>query len=190
MPVTEYLERNARLYPDEVALVELNPDEPDTRRTSWKEFELIQPSRFEPYRREITWSVFDEKAIRFANMLIGRGIKKGDKVAILMYNCLEWLPIYFGVLKTGAIAVPFNFRYDAEEILYCAELAEVDMIVFDPAFIGRIETNAERLSKGRLLIYVGDNCPEFAESYHQLVADFWSDLFFIRNDRIPEGNFT
>lgn len=61
MPVTEYLERNARLYPDEVALVELNPDEPDTRRTSWKEFELIQPSRFEPYRREITWSVFDEK---------------------------------------------------------------------------------------------------------------------------------
>ena len=155
MPVTEYLERNARLYPDEVALVELNPDEPDTRRTSWKEFELIQPSRFEPYRREITWSVFDEKANRFANMLIGRGIKKGDKVAILMYNCLEWLPIYFGVLKTGAIAVPFNFRYDAEEILYCAELAEVDMIVFGPAFIGRIETNAERLSKGRLLSMSG-----------------------------------
>ena len=83
MPVTEYLERNARLYPDEVALVELNPDEPDTRRTSWKEFELIQPSRFEPYRREITWSVFDEKANRFANMLIGRGIKKGDKVQVL-----------------------------------------------------------------------------------------------------------
>ena len=71
MPVTEYLERNARLYPDEVALVELNPDEPDTRRTSWKEFELIQPSRFEPYRREITWSVFDEKANRVANMLLG-----------------------------------------------------------------------------------------------------------------------
>ena len=83
MPVTEYLERNARLYPDEVALVELNPDEPDTRRTSWKEFELIQPSRFEPYRREITWSVFDEKANRFANMLIERGIKKGDKVQVL-----------------------------------------------------------------------------------------------------------
>lgn len=104
-------------------------------------------------------------------MLLGRGIKKGDKVAIIMYNCLEWLPIYFGILKTGAIAVPFNFRYDAEEILYCAELAEVDMIVFGPQFIGRIEVNAERLSKGRLLIYVGDNCPSFAESYHELVAD-------------------
>lgn len=171
MPVTDYLERNASLYTDEVALVELNPEEKDTRRISWKEYGLIEPTRFEPYRREITWGVFDEKANRFANMLLGRGIKKGDKVAILMYNCLEWLPIYFGVLKSGAIAVPFNFRYDAEEILYCAELAEVDMIVFDPAFIGRIETHAERLSKGRLLIYVGDSCPGFAESYMELVAD-------------------
>ena len=171
MVVTELLERNAKLYGEEVALIELNPDEQDDRRKSWKEFELVEPNRFEPYRHEITWEVFNEKANRFANMLLSRGIKKGDKVAILMYNCLEWLPIYFGVLKTGAIAVPFNFRYDAEEILYCAELAEVDMIVFGPSFIGRIETNAERLSKGRLLIYVGDNCPSFAESYHALVAD-------------------
>ena len=152
MPVMEYLERNARLYPDEVALVELNPDENDTRRMTWKEYALIQPTRFEPYRREITWSVFNEKANRFANMLLGRGIKKGDKVAILMYNCLEWLPVYFGVLKTGAIAVPFNFRYDSDEILYCAKLAEVDVIVFGSEFIGRMEVNADVLSKGRLLM--------------------------------------
>ena len=171
MPVTDYLVRNAELYPDEVALVELNPDEKDTRRTTWKEFDLIQPINNMPYRREITWSVFNEKANRFANMLLSRGVKKGDKVAILMYNCLEWLPIYFGVLKTGAIAVPFNFRYDSDEIYYCAELAQVDVIVFGFAFIGRIEVNAERLSRGRLLIYVGDNCPSFAESYHELVAD-------------------
>ena len=171
MPVTDFLERNARLYPDEVALVELNPDQQDKRRTTWKEFELIQPTPYEPYRREITWSVFNEKANRCANMLIERGVKKGDKVAIIMYNCLEWLPIYFGVLKTGAIAVPFNFRYDADEILYCAELAEVDVIVFGTEFVGRIERYADRLSKGRLLIYVGDGCPGFAESYSELVAD-------------------
>ena len=171
MPVIEYLERNADLYGDEVALVELNPEEKDSRRVTWKEFDLIQADSFQPYRREITWSVFDEKANRFANMLLGRGIKKGDKVAIIMYNCLEWLPIYFGVLKTGAIAVPFNFRYDADEILYCVELAEVDVIVFDPAFIGRIEQYADMLSKNRLLIYVGDGCPSFAESYRELVAD-------------------
>lgn len=171
MTVIDYLINNARDYGDEVALVELNPEENDKRRITWKEFDLIEPSRFEPYRREITWSVFNEKANRFANLLISRGVKKGDRIAIIMYNCLEWLPIYFGVLKSGAIAIPFNFRYDAEEILYCAELAEVHMIVFGPEFIGRIETNAERLSKGRLLIYVGDNCPLYAESYRELVAD-------------------
>ena len=171
MPVMEYLERNAALYGDEVALVELNPAVADARRMSWKEFSLIESNKFAPYRREITWRVFDEKANRCANLLIERGVRKGDKVAILMYNCLEWLPIYFGVLKAGAIAVPFNFRYDAAEILYCAELAEVDVIIFGSEFIGRIETNAERLSKGRLLIYVGDNCPSFAESYHIMVDD-------------------
>ena len=139
MPVTEYLERNASLYPNEVALVELNPDEKDNRRITWKEYDLIEPTKSLAYRREITWSVFNEKANRFANMLLSRGVKKGDKVAILMYNCLEWLPIYFGVLKTGAIAVPFNFRYDADEILYCANLAEVDVLVFGLEFIGRVE---------------------------------------------------
>ena len=171
MPVMEYLERNAELYGDEVALVELNPTEPEDRRMSWKEYSLIESNRFEPYRREITWAVFNEKANRCANLLLERGVKKGDKVAILMYNCLEWLPIYFGVLKTGAIAVPFNFRYDPDEILYCTELAEVDVIIFGSEFIGRLEAHAERLSQGRLLIYVGDGCPSFAESYHMLATN-------------------
>ena len=159
MPVIDFLERNVKLYGNETALVELNPEIKETRRMTWKEYDLIQPTTDEPYRREITWNVFNEKANRFANMLLSRGVKKGDKVAILMYNCLEWLPIYFGILKTGALAVPFNFRYSAEEIEYCADLAEVQVLVFGPEFIGRIESVAEKLSKGRLLIYVGDNCP-------------------------------
>ena len=171
MPVIDFLERNVKLYGNETALVELNPEIKETRRMTWKEYDLIQPTTDEPYRREITWNVFNEKANRFANMLLSRGVKKGDKVAILMYNCLEWLPIYFGILKTGALAVPFNFRYSAEEIEYCADLAEVQVLVFGPEFIGRIESVAEKLSKGRLLIYVGDNCPTFAESYRELAAD-------------------
>lgn len=171
MPVTDFLERNVKLYGDETALVELNPEMKETRRITWKEYDLIQPATDEPYRREITWNVFNEKANRFANMLLSRGVKKGDKVAILMYNCLEWLPIYFGILKTGALAVPFNFRYSADEIQYCADLAQVQVLVFGPKFIGRIESIADKLSKGRLLIYVGDNCPTFAESYRELSAD-------------------
>ena len=171
MPITELLEKNCQLYGDEVCLVELNPEIKEIRRVTWKEYDLMEPTPASSFRREITWNVFNEKANRFANLLLSRGIGKGDKVAILMMNCLEWLPIYFGILKTGAIAVPFNFRFDSSEIKYCADLAEVHVLFFGPEFIGRIEAIVDELTKGRLLIYVGDTCPTFAESYREMVAD-------------------
>ena len=171
MPITDILEKNCRLYGDDVALVEINPEMPETKRTTWKEFDLIEPSRAAYYRREITWNVFNEKANRFANLLVERGIKKGEKVGILLMNCLEWLPIYFGILKTGALAVPLNFRYSADEIKYCVELAEIDILVFGPEFIGRVEDIADEISKGRLLYFVGDGCPGFAEDYNAHTAN-------------------
>ncbi|MBE6827414.1 MAG: acyl--CoA ligase [Ruminococcaceae bacterium] len=172
MPITEILEKNSQLYGDEVCLVELNPDIQEKQRKTWKEFSLTEPTGSAAFRREITWNVFNEKANRFANLLISRGIGKDDKVAILMMNCLEWLPIYFGILKTGAIAVPFNFRYDTDEIKYCAELAQVNVMVFGSSFIGRIEPIADELSKKCLLLYAGDeNCPSFADSYTELTAN-------------------
>ena len=167
MPVTELLTRNAKEFGDDIALVEINPAITEKKRITWKEYDLIQSTEEEPYRREITWKVFDEKANRFANLLISRGIKKNDKVGILLMNCLEWLPIYFGVLKTGALAVPLNFRYDTEEIEYCVKLAECDVLVFGPEFIGRIEPIADKLSKKRLLYYVGSACPSFADDYNE-----------------------
>ena len=170
MPITSYLEKNAREHGDEVALIELNPEQKETRRVSWKEYSLIEQTDAQPYRREITWQVFDEKANRVANMLLGRGVGRGDKVAILMMNCLEWLPIYMGILKSGALAVPFNFRYSADEIVYCADLAEVDVLLFGPEFIGRIESSLDKLSN-KVLIFVGETCPTFAENYRELVAD-------------------
>ena len=75
MPVTDFLERNVKLYGDEIALVERNPEVTDNRRTSWKEYALMQPTEQEPYRREITWTVFNEKANRFANMLLSRVVQ-------------------------------------------------------------------------------------------------------------------
>ena len=171
MPITDILEKNCRLYGDDVALVEINPEMPETKRTTWKEFDLIEPSRAAYYRREITWNVFNEKANRFANLLVESGIKKGEKVGILLMNCLEWLPIYFGILKTGALAVPLNFRYSADEIKYCVELAEIDILVFGPEFIGRVEEIADEISKGRLLYFVGDGCPGFAEDYNAHTAN-------------------
>ena len=171
MPITDILAKNCAEFGNDICLVEINPEMKETRRVTWKEYDLMQPSAVSYYRREITWNVFDEKANRFANMLISRGVKKGDKVAILLMNCLEWLPIYFGILKTGALVVPLNFRYASDEIEYCLNLAEVDVLVFGPEFIGRVEEIADNISEHRLLIFVGDHCPSFAESYSELTAN-------------------
>ncbi len=171
MPITDILQKNAEKFGNDISLVEVNPEVKEIRRVTWKESDLIEPNPVCHYRREITWNVFNEKANRFANLLFARGVKKGDKVAILLVNCLEWLPIYFGVLKAGAIAVPLNFRYTSDEIKYCLDLAEADILVFGSSFIGRVEEIADEISKNRLLFYVGEGCPSFAEHYDRLTAN-------------------
>ena len=157
MPITQLLENNAQKYGDEIALVEINPEVQEVRRVTWKEYELIEAGSTETYRREITWSVFNEKANRCANLLLSRGIKKGDKVGILLMNGLEWLPVYFGILKTGALAVPLNYRYTSSEIKYCLDLADINALVFGPEFIGRMEEICDTIPAVKLLFYVGDN---------------------------------
>ncbi len=170
MPITEILVRNATFYPNDVALVEINAALEPTEKLTWKEYSLMQSTGGESYRREMTWSDFDMRANRFANLLLTRGIQKGQKVAILLMNCLEWLPVYFGILKAGAIAVPLNFRYTADEIKYCLEKSDSEFLVFGPEFTGRVEEICSSVPQIRMWTYVGKDCPSFAESYDRLVT--------------------
>ena len=170
MPITELLARNARLYADDTSLIEINPELKEKREVTWREFELVETKPSAPHRREITWRQFDEQASRFANLLLRMDITKGDKVALLLMNCLEWLPMYFGILRAGAVAVPLNYRYTAEEIKYCLALSEADLLIFGPEFIGRVEAICEQMPRVRERIFVGADCPSFAESYGQLAA--------------------
>ncbi|MGV8083514.1 MAG: class I adenylate-forming enzyme family protein [Coriobacteriia bacterium] len=175
MPITEMLSRNARMYGDDVCLVEVSPELPEKREVTWREYELIEVNQLQHSRREITWRQFDDAANRYANLLLSRGIGKGSKVAILLMNCLEWLPIYFGVLKTGALAVPMNYRYTAEEIEYCLRLSDADALVFGPEFIGRIEAIVDRMSAIEPRLFVGADCPTFAENLAHLASVFPAD---------------
>jgi acyl-CoA synthetase (AMP-forming)/AMP-acid ligase II len=127
MLITNILTENSRLYPDETALVERAPDM-NTRRS-------------------ITWKEFDDMANRVAGTLISLGIRKGDKVVQLMTNSLEWLPVYFGILRTGALVVPLNFRFDAEKILLCTETSEARVFIFGDEFIERMESVKEGLDR-------------------------------------------
>ena len=164
MKITDVLAENAAKWPSDIALVEI--DTPDAgKHKTWKEAELVESIPDKAFRAEMTWREFDERANRYANFLPSRGYKKGEKVAILLMNCLEWLPIYFGVLRAGCMAVPLNFRYTADEIKYCLGLADADALVFGPEFIGRVEQIADRIPRVKTLLYVGEDCPTFAEPY-------------------------
>ena len=136
MLITEILARNARVYGREVALIERDPAHQS--------------------RREITWDAFEQQANQVANGLIKRGIQKNDKVVHLMMNCLEWLPIYFGILRTGAWVAPLNFRFNAADIQYCTEIAEAKALIFGEEFIERINTVKEALDRTvKTYIFVG-----------------------------------
>ena len=171
MIITDFLTRNANEYGNDVALVEINPQAQTNQRITWKEFSLIESDpNSGNVRTEMTWAEFERRSNLFANLLLSRGVKKGDKVAILLMNCLEWLPIYFGILKTGALAVPLNYRYTSDEIRYCLNLSDSSVLVFGPEFIGRVEEICDRLPKVKYTFYVGADCPRFAESYDKLVT--------------------
>ncbi|MDR1629952.1 MAG: AMP-binding protein [Oscillospiraceae bacterium] len=168
MLVADVLRKNAAEFADEIALVEINPEK--DAKSGWKEFELVEAKPSVRFRREITWQEFDRRANRFANLLLAKGYKKGDKIAILLMNSIEWLPIYFGVLKMGGIAVPFNFRYSADEILYCLKLSEATALIIGTEFIDRVAQIKDQAVNLKTLLYFGHTKPDFAEDYRELTA--------------------
>jgi acyl-CoA synthetase (AMP-forming)/AMP-acid ligase II len=165
MLITEILARNARVYGNEVALIERDP-----ARNS---------------RKEITWREFDNEANRAANALLAKGIGKDDKVIHLMMNCIEWLPAYFGILRTGAWVVPLNFRFSADDIKLCAEIAEAKAFVFGEEFIERVEQIKAALDKtvaGYIFVGPEDKRPAFAEQYTDLLAAASSEAPQVETD--------
>ena len=172
MPITEILVGNAELYGDKVCLTEIHPELEEKRELAWKEFALVETAPGARYRKELTWRTFDDRANQLAHLLLELGVKRGDKVGILLMNCIEWLPIYFGVLKSGAIVVPLNFRYSSAEIKYALDLADVSVLLFGPEFIDRLGEIKDDMPKVRSLFFVGDDGPDFARNYESLVEKY------------------
>ena len=171
MVITDFLERNARLFGGETALVEINPSEERDHAVTWRDFSLIESANPDaPYRRALSWKDFDRRANRIANLLLSRGLERGTKVGILLMNCLEWLPLYFGILKAGCVAVPMNFRYSSEEIKYCLELADVEVLVFGPEFVERMDAIADDLPGVRMMFFIGPDKPAYTEDCCRLMG--------------------
>ncbi|MBQ3151069.1 MAG: acyl--CoA ligase [Clostridia bacterium] len=173
MPITDILRQNVRLYGNDDAIIELNYEADPNK--SWSELELVQSANRYSYRCSVTWREFDDMANRFANYLISLGIKKDDKVAILLMNCLEWLPAYFGILKTGAWAVPLNYRIPAEEIKYSLEKSEASVLLFGESSIERIDSIKDSLTGIRQFVFTGSNKPGYAVDFANVISQFPAD---------------
>ena len=114
-----------------------------------------------------TYKQLNEKARAYANQLKSVGIQKGDRVGILLYNCLEYIALYFAVAKIGAIAVRLNFRLTANELDYAINDSGVKLLAFHSSLQDRIEPIRDAIPVERYICLQenDDKLPEWALSW-------------------------
>lgn len=116
--------------------------------------------------RSMSFAMWDRRASRLANALLGLGLQKGDRIAVLAYNCLEWLEIYAAVARAGLIAVPINFRLVADEMRYIIEDCDARLLIVQDALLGPVED----ISDVRLIHFGGERTPAGCLGYEDLIA--------------------
>jgi fatty-acyl-CoA synthase len=87
----------------------------------------------------MTFRQWDERARRLANALVGLGLDKGDRVAILAHNSVEWMEIYAATANAGLVMVPINFRLVGAEIRYIVEDSEAKALIVRHDPVGAVE---------------------------------------------------
>ena len=124
--------------------------------------------------RSMTFRQWNERSCRLANALLGLGLAKGDRVAVLAYNCVEWLEIYAATAKAGLVAVPINFRLiGAGDRATSSSNAEARALIVQDELVGVVEE-----IRGDLPITAGNAtsisaqapCPAGYRAYEDLIA--------------------
>ena len=115
--------------------------------------------------RRMTFKTWDRRASRLANALLGLGAAPGDRVAILAFNCLEWLEIYAATARAGLIAVPVNFRLAAEEMRFILEDCDARFLIVQDALTDPIET----FDNGTIIHFGSEKTPNGWQSYEGLI---------------------
>jgi fatty-acyl-CoA synthase len=122
--------------------------------------------------REITFQQWNERASRLANGLLGMGLNKGDRVALLAYNCVEWLEIYVAIAKAGLIAVPINFRLVGPEIEFIVENCEAGAMIVQEDFREEIDGIRANLPipEDRYLLFGSTSTRAGYHSYEEIIS--------------------
>jgi acyl-CoA synthetase (AMP-forming)/AMP-acid ligase II len=89
--------------------------------------------------RAMTFARWNERSCRLANALLGLGLAKGDRVAVLAYNCVEWCEIFAATAKAGLVALPINFRLVGKEVEFIVNNAEASALIVQDELAGIVE---------------------------------------------------
>jgi fatty-acyl-CoA synthase len=122
--------------------------------------------------RSMTFLEWDRRANRLANGLLGLGLVKGDRVAVLAYNCVEWLEIYAAAAKAGLVVVPVNFRLRPPEIRYILRDCGARAFIVQDALIGPAEEVRGDIGipDAAHVWFGGARCPAGFRAYEDLLA--------------------
>jgi fatty-acyl-CoA synthase len=122
--------------------------------------------------RKITYRELNDRVNCLANALINEGIHKGDRVAALLYNCPEFIEVYFALAKIGAIFVTLNFRLAGPEIQYMITDSESSFLIFDEHFSEMIDSIRSNLSiDQKNYVSLGNSGQTGAIEYERLIEE-------------------
>jgi fatty-acyl-CoA synthase len=121
--------------------------------------------------RSLTFLQWEDRACRLANGLLAFGLKKGDRVALLAYNCIEWMELYVGLAKAGLVAVPINFRLSPDEIAYIVRDSGASALIVQAALCDRVDGMRHALSiRPHCYVHIGSSAPEGYRDYEALIS--------------------
>ena len=125
--------------------------------------------------RALTFKDWNTRACQLANALLERGLKPGDRVALLAYNCIEWAEIYIGLARAGLVAVPINFRLTAPEIAYIVQHSQASAIIAQDVLGERVEAIRQDLGiADQGYVMFGQETPGWA-AYEKLIGNASSE---------------
>ncbi|OGQ13845.1 MAG: hypothetical protein A2026_10020 [Deltaproteobacteria bacterium RBG_19FT_COMBO_46_12] len=140
-----------------------------------KKWSFLQPNKraliFEDH--PFTYQEINLRTNQLCHFLLERGVQKGDRVSVLLYNCHQYIEIFFALSKIGAILVPLNWRLAGPELEFIIKDSGAKMIIFEPEFEEIITSIRPHLniSNGDF-ISVGSPCPDWANDYEKTLVDY------------------
>lgn len=123
----------------------------------------------------LTYKQFNARINRLAHGLMDLGIKKGSKVAILAFNCNQFMETYFALAKIGAVAVPLNFRLHPEELTYIVDNSDAEAFIMGDGFVDTVQSIKSNLPKVKKYISLTNEPVKGMLHYETWIAKYPDD---------------